>query len=220
MKQKKIVSQDVKVSVYKPSLTDVGWHDQPAESFRVAPISMAEYIRALRQNARQGTVACKGRSEVNYSGHKLFKQKGTGRARSGPASSPLRRGGGIIHGPQPRTRELGIPQSLRRAVMRSLMYQVLQQERAYALDLGSLFNDGICTKFASYALRQAGLLGKKIVLFTRLDDVVTHASFANIPSVQLYLFDQPNGYMLAHTDYVVYLAQDRELFQNMVQQWK
>ena len=67
---------------------------------------MSIYIRSLLQNWRQGTVACKGRSDVGYSNKKPWKQKGTGRARAGSARSPLWRGGGVIFGPQPRTRVL------------------------------------------------------------------------------------------------------------------
>ena len=64
------------------------------------PVAMAIYVRALLQNWRQGTVACKGRSDVSYSNKKPWKQKGTGRARAGSARSPLWRGGGVIFGPQ------------------------------------------------------------------------------------------------------------------------
>ena len=67
---------------------------------------MAVYVRSLLQNWRQGTVGCKGRSDVAYSNKKPWKQKGTGRARAGSARSPLWRGGGVIFGPQPRTRVL------------------------------------------------------------------------------------------------------------------
>jgi large subunit ribosomal protein L4 len=65
-------------------------------------------VRALLQNWRQGTVACKGRSDVSFSNKKPWKQKGTGRARAGSARSPLWRGGGVAFGPQPRTRTLKI----------------------------------------------------------------------------------------------------------------
>ena len=77
-------------------------------------------LRALLQNWRQGTVACKGRSDVAYSNKKPWKQKGTGRARAGSARSPLWRGGGVIFGPQATSRTLRVPQSLRKNVLNAL----------------------------------------------------------------------------------------------------
>ena len=62
--------------------------------------NFALWVRALLQNWRQGTVVCKGRSEVAYSNKKPWKQKGTGRARAGSARSPLWRSGGVIFGPK------------------------------------------------------------------------------------------------------------------------
>ena len=69
-------------------------------------VGFSIWIRTLRQNWRQGTVGCKGRSDVSFSNKKPWKQKGTGRARAGSARSPLWRGGGVIFGPQPRVRVL------------------------------------------------------------------------------------------------------------------
>ena len=66
------------------------------------------------QNWRQGTVACKGRSDVAFSNKKPWKQKGTGRARAGSARSPLWRGGGVIFGPQPRTRMLKVAKQVKK----------------------------------------------------------------------------------------------------------
>ena len=82
----------------------------------ISPVAMAVYVRSLLQNWRQGTVACKGRSDVAYSNKKPWKQKGTGRARAGSARSPLWRGGGVIFGPQPRTRVLKAGKQLKRSV--------------------------------------------------------------------------------------------------------
>lgn len=59
-------------------------------------------VHAYLAAQRQGTHHAKKRGEVRASGRKLYRQKGTGRARAGRASSPLRRGGGTVHGPQPR----------------------------------------------------------------------------------------------------------------------
>ncbi len=69
-------------------------------------VDFSTWVRSLVQSWRQGTVACKGRSDVARSTKKPWKQKGTGRARAGSARSPIWRGGGVIFGPQKRTRIL------------------------------------------------------------------------------------------------------------------
>ena len=72
-------------------------------------------------NARQGTASTKTRSEVAGSTGKMYRQKGTGYARAGSRRSPLRRGGGITFGPQPRSYRQGIPRKMRRLALRCVL---------------------------------------------------------------------------------------------------
>jgi large subunit ribosomal protein L4 len=74
-----------------------------------------------RANARQGTASTKTRGVVRGSTRKLFHQKGTGNARAGSAKSPLRRGGGITFGPQPRDYRQTIPRKMRRLALRCVL---------------------------------------------------------------------------------------------------
>jgi large subunit ribosomal protein L4 len=69
-------------------------------------------------NARQGTADTQTRAEVTASGKKLFRQKGTGNARAGSRKSPLRRGGGVIFGPHPRSYRQSMPKKMRRLAIR------------------------------------------------------------------------------------------------------
>lgn len=69
-------------------------------------------------NARQGTAKTKTRGEVSATGAKLFRQKHTGQARAGSRRSPIRRGGGIIFGPRPRSYRQAMPKKMRRLALR------------------------------------------------------------------------------------------------------
>jgi large subunit ribosomal protein L4 len=72
-------------------------------------------------NARQGTACTKTRGEVAGSNKKLFRQKHTGNARAGNIKSPLRRGGGIVFGPKPRSYRQAMPKKMRRLAIRSVL---------------------------------------------------------------------------------------------------
>ncbi len=84
-------------------------------------------------NRRAGTASTKGRSEVNRSGKKLWRQKGTGRARAGDAGSPTRRGGGVSFGPKPRKYTSKIPKKLGKLALRMALSDKFQNERLLVL---------------------------------------------------------------------------------------
>jgi large subunit ribosomal protein L4 len=78
-------------------------------------------------NGRQGTSATKTRGNVSGSGRKLWKQKGTGRARIASLRSPLWKGGGNVHGPQPRDWSYKMPKKMRRGALRSALSERLRE---------------------------------------------------------------------------------------------
>jgi large subunit ribosomal protein L4 len=184
----------------------------------VSSQAFAVCIRARLQNWRQGTVACKGRSDVARSNKKPWKQKGTGRARAGSPRSPLWRGGGVTFGPQARTKILSISQTHNRMVMNHLLFDYLKQDKVHYLDW-ILEGDKPRTTAAYTVLKNAELANKKITLFVPATDALVYASFANIPHVRILFFDQPNVYDLADSDCWVFLKKDMDSFKEMVSKW-
>ncbi|MFC1977121.1 50S ribosomal protein L4 [Chloroflexota bacterium] len=87
-----------------------------------------------RANARQGTASTKTRGEVSGSSRKLFRQKGTGSARAGSVKSPLRRGGGIVFGPKPRSYRQAIPKKMRRLALRCVLSSKLRDKELIILE--------------------------------------------------------------------------------------
>jgi len=113
----------VQVPVYSLS-GEVVKHIEISDQVFAVPFNQAVVHQALvrqRANARQGTASTKTRGEVAGSSIKLFRQKHTGRARSGSRKSPLRRGGGITFGPHPRSYRQAIPQKMRRLALRCVL---------------------------------------------------------------------------------------------------
>src|SRR5438309_8470955 len=80
-----------------------------------------EAVRSFLANRRSGTSATKTRGDVSGAGRKLWKQKGTGRARIASLRSPLWKGGGAAHGPQPRDWSYNLPKKMRHGALRSAL---------------------------------------------------------------------------------------------------
>ncbi|MFN0107606.1 MAG: 50S ribosomal protein L4 [Blastocatellia bacterium] len=85
-------------------------------------------------NQRQGTVKTKTRGEVRGSGKKLWRQKGTGRARVASLRSPLWKGGGNVHGPQPRDWKSEMPKKMKRGALRSALSERLREGNLLVVD--------------------------------------------------------------------------------------
>lgn len=108
-----------------------------------APLNEALIHAAVKnymQNARQGTSATKTRGNVSGSGKKLWKQKGTGRARIASLRSPLWKGGGNVHGPQPRDWSTKLPKKMRRGALRSALSERLREGNLIVIDDFSIAN--------------------------------------------------------------------------------
>jgi large subunit ribosomal protein L4 len=91
-------------------------------------------VEAIRSAQRRGTHKAKGRSDVSGSGRKLWRQKGTGRARVGSIRSPLWRKGGVVHGPQPRSYETGLSVREKKNALKSALSRKLAEERLLVID--------------------------------------------------------------------------------------
>jgi large subunit ribosomal protein L4 len=93
-----------------------------------------EAVKNYNANQRQGTACTKTRSEVSGSGKKLWKQKGTGRARMGAIRSPLFRKGGTTFGPKPRDYSYAMPKKARRNAIKSVLSEKIRNDRLFILD--------------------------------------------------------------------------------------
>lgn len=100
----------------------------PGEIFaaKVNPTLMTQAVRVYLANQRRGTVSTKTRGEVEGSTRKIYRQKGTGRARHGGIRAPIFVGGGLVFGPKPRDYSMSMPQKMRRLALYSALTSKLQ----------------------------------------------------------------------------------------------
>lgn len=119
-------------------------------------------VRNFMANARAGTVGTKTRGDVSGAGRKLWKQKGTGRARIASIRSPLWKGGGNTHGPQPRDWSYNLPKKMKRGALRSALSERMREGNVVVLDQLQLKEAK--TKNFVQALGKLGLEGKTLIV--------------------------------------------------------
>ena len=113
----------IKLPVLDKNGQGVGEQELPSSIFE-RPVNVGlmhqAYVRQMA-NARLGTHATQTRSEVNRTKSKWYRQKGTGRARHGSRNAPIFVGGGVAHGPQPRSYRKDMPKKMRQEAIRSAL---------------------------------------------------------------------------------------------------
>ena len=119
-------------------------------------------VRNFMANARQGTSATKTRGDVSGAGRKLWKQKGTGRARIASLRSPLWKGGGNVHGPQPRDWSYNLPKKMRQGALRSALSERVREGNVVVVDGWNLEKPR--TRDFSASLEKLGLAGKTLIV--------------------------------------------------------
>ena len=163
----------------------VGEADLPMSVFG-APVSQALMHQALvRQNANAhlGTHKVKTRAEVDRTTKKLFRQKGTGRARQGSMKAPHWKGGGVAFGPMPRSYDQSMPKKMRRAAVRSALSQKLLDESIVLVDKFEM--ESPKTRDLAIALSALGVTTGLLVLPGR--DETVEKSARNLANVKALL---------------------------------
>ena len=124
------------LNVYKLDGSAAGTVELKDEIFGITPNKnvMHEVLTAELAEARQGSASTKTRAEVSGGGRKPFRQKGTGRARQGSTRAPHMVGGGVVHGPKPRSYEKKVNKKVRKLALRSALATRIQAGNVIVLD--------------------------------------------------------------------------------------
>jgi large subunit ribosomal protein L4 len=166
-------------------------------------------VRNFMANARAGTSATKTRGDVSGAGRKLWKQKGTGRARIASIRSPLWKGGGNVHGPQPRDWSYGMPKKMRRGALRSALSERVREGNVLVVD-GFSFSEPKTKDFLK-VLGALGLEGKTLIVDS-LDNENLLLSARNVKRAKIVNSYALNIYdLLYHEKLVLSRAAAQEL---------
>ncbi|MDZ7854110.1 MAG: 50S ribosomal protein L4 [Halomonas sp.] len=140
-----------------------------------------QVVTAYLAGGRQGTRAQKNRSDVRGGGKKPWRQKGTGRARAGTIRSPIWRGGGVTFAARPQDHSQKVNRKMYRAAMRSILSELVRQERLVAVDGFAV--EAPKTKQLVAQLEALGL--EKVLIVTEELDENLYLAARNIPNVDV-----------------------------------
>ena len=159
-----------------------------------------QVVTAQLAARRSGSANTKTRAEVRGGGAKPFRQKGTGRARQGSTRAPQFTGGGVAHGPKPRSYRQKVNKKMTRLALHSALSDRAHSERVVVIDAWRF--DTPRTKDAISALTSLGLDGKVMMVVAANDDTAVR-SFRNLSSVQLVEAGELNAYDVLCSDWLV-----------------
>ena len=165
---------------------------------------MHQVVVAQEAAARRGTHAVKTRGEVRGGGRKPYRQKGTGRARQGSTRAPQFTGGGVVHGPVPRSYEQRTPKKMKAAALRGALSDRAAHGRVHVVS-GFITGDVPRTKDAAalVATVTGGTPRRVLVVADRADEL-TWKSLRNVAGVHLIATGQLNTYDVLVSDHVVF----------------
>ncbi len=155
-----------------------------------------QVIESQLSNRRSGTASAKSRSEVKASGRKLWRQKGTGRARAGSSASPTRKGGGVAFGPGLRSYKYTVPKKIRKAALRMALTDKRQRDRLIVIDGFDL--PEIKTKNFLEAMANFDV-GKALIVTEEKKENLEKSS-RNVPWVKVMRYEGVNVYDVLNHD--------------------
>jgi large subunit ribosomal protein L4 len=167
---------------------------QLSEAVFGAPLNQPliyDAVRWFMAKQRAGTASTKTRGEVSGAGKKLWRQKGTGRARIGSIRSPVWRHGGTAHGPKPRDYSYTLPKQMRRGALCSVLSEKLREGHLRVFDELALASHK--TKALAKLLGDLGLSQKTLIVDSHENHNLGLAS-NNLPNVKLVESREINVY--------------------------
>jgi large subunit ribosomal protein L4 len=194
------------VNVVSPSGSTDETVDLPAEIFdaKVNLPLIHQVVVAQQAAGRQGTHATKSRGAVRGGGKKPYRQKGTGRARQGSIRAPQFAGGGVVHGPVPRSYVQRTPKKMKAAALRGALSDRATHGRVHVV---TTFTEGDAPRTKDAVAVLASVTGgpaEHVLVVAVGSDALTWKSLRNVAGVHLIASGQLNTYDVLVSDHVVF----------------
>ncbi len=192
------------ISVYKHDGSEAGIVKLPKDIFGIepSPVALYQVIKAYLANKRQGNAFTKVRCEVKVSKSKLYRQKGTGRARAGSANSPIRVGGAVAFGPRPRSYKQKVNQKVRLLGLKSAYSIKASENNIFIVEDFALTEPK--TNNVANVLKILGISGKKIMFIIPGKDEILFKSVRNIPNFNIEMAENASVYDVTNSDILLF----------------
>jgi len=190
--------------------------DKKIFNIKINPKNLALYVRVYLANQRQGTASTKTRSEVSGSTRKIYRQKGTGRARHGDIKAPIFVGGGVVFGPKPRDYSLKLnKKQKKKALLEALVYQ-FKQGNLLIFDNEFLQIKPKTKNLSSFLEKNDLAKEKKLIVLPKMEKNNLILAGRNIPNLNFISLESLNAYKLLVTQKVIFLE---EAFNNLIKKY-
>jgi len=191
------------VKLYNQEGAEVGTVDLKPEIFDIEPNEaiVHQYVVNYLARQRQGNASTKTRKDVSGGGKKPWRQKGTGRARSGSSRSPVWRGGGTVFGPHPRLYGYEMPRKMKRLAIKSVLADKAQSDKLRVID--KIVLDEVKTKKVVTMLNNFELAGKRCIILDEGYNENCLLSCRNLEKVKYGRAILASGYDMLHADFIL-----------------
>lgn len=172
---------------------------------KATPALMAQYVRVYLTNQRQGTVKAKGRSEVAGTTKKIYKQKGTGKARHGSMRAPIFKGGGVVGGPLPKEYDLSMNKKQRKQVLFSALTQKMNEGAIVGLSYTDAKDEPKTKKLAEF-LKKMKIENQKVLFVLpeeRMESLVL--SMRNLKNASYIPATNMNAYIVLNAGKIIFV---------------
>jgi large subunit ribosomal protein L4 len=201
----------MKVDVFDTSGEKVGKIKLPEEIFaaKVNKNLMGQAVRVYLANQRQWTASTKTRGEIVGSRRKIWRQKGTGRARHGDRYAPIFVGGGVAHGPKPKKLKLALPKKMRRRALFSALTSQLERKAIIIVEGMEKIEDKTAAmievlKNLNLKTKNSKLKEKVLLVLPEKLPTVMRAA-RNLAKLELALASLLNTYQVLNNEKLVFL---------------
>lgn len=204
------------LNVFDIAGKEVGHMNLPKEIFDIeaSPKLIAQYVRVYTTNQRQGTVGTKTRAMITSSTRKIYRQKGTGRARHGAKSAPIFVGGGVAFGPQPREYHSSINKKQKKKALFAALSLAFKDNRLSGLADSALTGEIKTARVAGF-LKARELGSKKtLIVLPKMEKNALVMSSQNIQNVEVSDAQSLNAYTVLNSQAILFAESSVTVLKN------